>query len=239
MRLPRLFLDLPLREGERILLPPERARYLRDVLRVREGAELELFNGKGGSFLGRVVSCRRRVEVAVGAWRGEERESPLKIALALAIPKGERMDFALQKATELGVSEIAPLLAERTVVRLEGERVERRLAHWRGVVVAACQQCGRNRLPEIAPPEPLPSWLARQEGGVLLDPGGEPLSHLPPPRGRLLLLIGPEGGFSPKEREAARARGFVPVSLGPRILRVETAALAALAAVQLLWGDLG
>ncbi len=239
MRLPRLFVDLPLREGERIVLPPGRAHYLREVLRLRSGAELRLFNGKGGEFEARIVEAGRRTTVQVGPRRDREPEPPLAITVALGIARGERMDFALQKATELGVSRIVPLLTERTVVRLSGDRLERRMAHWRGVVASACEQCGRSRLPQLCEPVPIRSWLAREEGGFLLDPQGEPLrSAPPPPTAEAVLLIGPEGGFTPQERQLALSRRFRKIALGPRLLRVETAVVAAITACQLLWGDL-
>lgn len=187
-----------------------------------------------------MVESGRQVVVEVGPWHDREVESPLKITLALGIARGERMDFALQKATELGVQEIVPLLTERTVVRLDSNRLEKRMAHWRGVVISACEQCGRNRLPEIHPPKPFAIWLRESCGGMILfDPEGKPLSELHPPgAGALTLLIGPEGGLTPEEREGALKRGFQNTVLGPRILRVETAVVAGITAVQLLWGDL-
>jgi 16S rRNA (uracil1498-N3)-methyltransferase len=150
------------------------------------------------------------------------------------------MDFTLQKAVELGVGDIQPLASERSVVRLSGERAEKRVAHWQGVVIAACEQSGRNCVPEVAPIRPLLDWLGQQDGGLrlMLSPVAEVgLRDLPKPTGNITLLIGPEGGLSPAEAEAAQRYGFTPVRLGARVLRTETAALAALAAMQTLWGD--
>jgi 16S rRNA (uracil1498-N3)-methyltransferase len=151
------------------------------------------------------------------------------------------MDFTLQKAVELGIGDIQPLASERSVVRLSGERAEKRVAHWQGVVISACEQSGRNHVPEVAPIRPLLDWLGQQEGTglrLMLSPTAEAgLRDLPKPTGNVTLLIGPEGGFSPAEAEVAQRYGFTPVRLGARVLRTETAALAALAAMQTLWGD--
>jgi 16S rRNA (uracil1498-N3)-methyltransferase len=169
-----------------------------------------------------------------------EPPAPLAIHLGLGVSKGERMDFALQKAVELGVSSIAPLFTERSVVRLSGDRLGKREAHWRGVVIAACEQSGRRRLPALHPARSLETWLSQAHPFPLLlhHRGGLPLPSLPPPGASLSLLIGPEGGLADGERSHAEHAGFASVRLGPRILRTETAPLAALAVVQALWGDL-
>jgi 16S rRNA (uracil1498-N3)-methyltransferase len=164
--------------------------------------------------------------------------------LAQAVSSGERMDYTVQKVVELGAARIEPLMSSRCVVRLTGERAVKRAAHWRAVAVAACEQCGRNRVPEIAPVTAFRDWLGRQSGTdergrLLLAPHtGVRLRDVIRPAGMLTLLVGPEGGFSPEEEDAARRVGFNPVRLGPRVLRTETAAVAALAALQALWGDL-
>lgn len=175
-----------------------------------------------------------------GPWRDVERESPLDVTLAQAVSSGERMDFTLQKAVELGVRAIQPLASERSVVKLAGERADKRVAHWQGVVNAACEQSGRNRVPVVAPIQPFLHWLGTPHPGLnlLLSPQADaPLSALPRPEGPITLLIGPEGGFGRNEVEAALSVGFTPVRLGARILRTETAALATLATMHALWGD--
>jgi 16S rRNA (uracil1498-N3)-methyltransferase len=161
--------------------------------------------------------------------------------LGLGITRGERMDYAIQKAVELGVARIAPLISERCVVRLDPERWAQRAAHWHKVVISACEQCGRNRPPQLAEPVKLGAWLGAQEGlRLFCDPrAATGLRELAPPEGPVCLLAGPEGGFSSEERDLAREAGFTPVRLGPRVLRAETAAVAALGALQTLWGDLG
>lgn len=238
----RLYCDLPLSSGAEIALPESAARHAVTVLRLQVGDALSLFNGEGGEYSARLVAVNKHeARARVAEFRALERESPLAITLALGISAGERMDYSLQKATELGVSAIAPLATERSVVKLAGERADKRLHHWRNVVVAACEQCGRNRVPAVAPVQTLFSYLARADRGarlLMLSPdAATPLKSMPP-SAALVLLIGAEGGFSQAEDEAARASGFEPVSLGPRILRTETAPVAALAALQMLWGDL-
>jgi 16S rRNA (uracil1498-N3)-methyltransferase len=234
---------MPLPPGRRIALPDDIARHAVGVLRLRDGDDLILFNGDGSECLGQLLRHGKGAEVLLKASCAPERESPLRIVLAQGISSGERMDFTLQKAVELGVAEIQPLMMRRTVVRLDEDKRLRRRQHWQGVVVAACEQCGRNHLPPVAPIADLADWLrspaAREGERFLLDPqAGRHLRELPAPAGPLLLLAGPEGGFDEAERDALLRLGFVPLSLGPRILRTETAAMAAMAAMQCLWGDL-
>lgn len=212
------------------------------MLRLRAGEELILFNGEGGEWRARLrVSHRDRCEVEPLEYVDAERESPLQITLLQGISRGERMDFTLQKATELGVHRIVPVFCERTQVKLSGERLDRRMAHWQGVVVHAAEQSGRTRLPVLEKARPFAAALssAGEALSLLLDPGEAttPDRLAPPEHGRIVLLAGPEGGFSERERRQARASGFRGLRLGPRILRSETAALAALAAFQALWGD--
>ena len=223
-------------------LPEQAAHHAARVLRLKEGDRVAVFNGHGGEGEARVAAIGKRgVSVEIMAWHAVERESPLRVMLAQAISAGEKMDFTLQKAVEMGVAAIQPLASERSVVRLSGERADKRVAHWQGVVVAACEQSGRNRVPEVAPIRSLLDWLPEQDGNdlrLMLMPQAEiRLHNLDQPTGRVTLLIGPEGGLSPVEAEAAQRFGFTPVRLGARILRTETAALAALAAMQTLWGD--
>lgn len=242
---PRFYCPLPLAAGLSADLPEGAARHAVKVLRLRVGDSLSLFDGTAGEYAAKISSVEReRVAVEVLAWSDRECESPLAITLVQALQAGEKMDLTVQKAVELGVRQIVPLISRRSVVRLEGERAQRRVEHWRGVVASACEQCGRNRLPVVSPLEGLERWLGRAPApGVLrlmLAPGAQQtLATLPPPLpgAPIELLIGAEGGLAPEEMRAAAAAGFVAIRLGPRILRTETAGLAALAAMQCLWGD--
>jgi 16S rRNA (uracil1498-N3)-methyltransferase len=241
----RVFFSGELRPHSECRLPTGQAHHVARVLRLASGDALTLFNGDGAEYdavVARVAGDA--VTVRVGDARGCSRESPLEIVLGQALSSGERMDYTVQKAVELGVAAIQPLAAARSVVRLTGERAEKRVAHWQAVVVSACEQSGRNRVPPVAPVAELAAWLARPAAGgagalrLLLSPAGATrLRDLPQPAASIMLLAGPEGGFTPEEEAAARHCGFTPVRLGPRVLRTETAAVAALAALQALWGD--
>ncbi len=238
----RLYCDAPLSPGAEIVLPEASAHHALAVLRLEEGAPLALFNGTGGEYHGVLVAANKReARVRLTGFDAVERESPLAINLALGISAGERMDYSLQKATELGVAAIQPLATDRSVVRLAGERADRRVQHWQNVVIAACEQCGRNRVPPVAPVRSLFDYLARVDCSqplLLLDPDAtRPLKEVALSTGAVL-LVGAEGGFTPAERKAATAGGFQAVNLGPRVLRTETAPLAAIAVLQSLWGDL-
>jgi 16S rRNA (uracil1498-N3)-methyltransferase len=213
------------------------------VLRLGVGAAITLFDGAGGEYAARIESLRKdAVRVEVGAHAALERESPLDVTLAQGVSRGERMDWVVQKATELGVRRIVPLITVRSVVRLDAQQAPKKLQHWRGIAVAACEQCGRNRLPELAAPldflEFLGGEVAADAMRLVLSPAGSlRIGAIKSPQ-KIILLIGPEGGLAPEEAEAAIDRGFTAVSLGPRILRTETAAIAALAALQQAFGDL-
>lgn len=238
----RLYCDLPLSPGAEIALPEAAARHAVTVLRLQVGDTLRLFNGAGGEYGASLVAANKReARVRVFEFHAEERESPVDITLALGISAGERMDYSLQKATELGVAAIQPLATERSVVRLAGERADRRLQHWQHVVIAACEQCGRNRVPAVAAVQPVFHYLAQIDRGkqlLMLSPHADtPLKRMAP-AAAAVLLIGAEGGLAPAECEAAAAHGFQAVKLGPRILRTETAPVAALSVLQALWGDL-
>jgi 16S rRNA (uracil1498-N3)-methyltransferase len=206
------------------------------------GAELTVFDGRGGEYPATIVESRGTVlRVRLGDHRPLERESPLEITLAQGLARGERMDWAVQKATELGVAVLAPLVTERSVVKLDVRQAAKRREHWRGVAIAACEQCGRNRLPDVRAPAPFDEWLRTAGSGVrlLLDPtasSGLRAIGKPP---ALTLLVGPEGGLSPAERTLAIEAGFLPVRMGPRVLRTETAAIAAISALQALFADMG
>lgn len=221
-------------------LPETVARHATGALRLREGDALIVFDGQGQECPGFLQREGRRLFAILGPAARPLRESPLTMTLIQGISSGDRMDYTLQKAVELGVSEIIPVFTKRSVVRLSDERLARRHAHWQAIVVAACEQCGRNYLPTVALPCSFEHWLEapREDLLLLLDPEApDSLRTLTTPAGPVSLLAGPEGGFDPTERRAAMARGATGVRLGPRVLRTETAALAALAAMQVLWGD--
>ncbi len=236
--MPRFYVGSPLREG-RLELPEAVARHV-GVLRLRAGDAIVLFDGSGGEFEARLARLeRRRVEVELGARRAIERESPLAVTLAQAVSSGERMDLTIQKSVELGVAAIQPLLAERSVARLAGARAAQKLEHWRRVAIAACEQCGRNRIPEVRPVLELASFCASPRAGlkVLLSPGADRRLKDLAAGNEVTLAAGPEGGYSPAEEAMLEGAGFVRVRLGARVLRTETAAPAALAALNALRGD--
>jgi len=242
--LTRLYFSGELVPGRAFALPRQQAHHATRVLRLKAGDAVTLFNGGGAEFDAMVTRVAGdAVSVKVGDARDCARESPLEIVLGQALSSGERMDYTVQKAVELGVAAIHPLAAVRSVVRLTGERAEKRVAHWQAVAISACEQSGRNRVPPVAPVTEFAAWLGRAAGGagelrLLLSPAGATrLRDLPRPAASIVLLAGPEGGFTPEEESAARHYGFAPVRLGPRVLRTETAAVAALAALQALWGD--
>jgi 16S rRNA (uracil1498-N3)-methyltransferase len=238
--MPRFFCPLPLTAGQAIELPTGAARHVQ-VLRMQPGDGLTLFNGEGGEFDATVTRMGRSdVAVQLGAHHTVEREAPVAVHLAVGMPANERMDWLVEKATELGAASVQPLLTAHTVLRLKGERADKKQAHWQSVAVAACEQCGRNRVPVIYPVRELHDWLAtphlhsERRGVLSLAPGAmsasawvasQPASQLPAP---VWLLHGPEGGLSPDEEQAAIRAEWQPLSLGPRVLRAETAALAAL-----------
>ncbi|HYE36710.1 16S rRNA (uracil(1498)-N(3))-methyltransferase [Methylocaldum sp.] len=242
MRISRLYLPRTLEEGAVLRLDEESAHYLRTVLRLKKGTDLTVFNGDGSEYSARVSDIvRDEVRLEIGDRRNREVESSLITHLGLGISRGERMDLAIQKAVELGVTRITPLFTEHCVVRLDEARRGNRHQHWQKVARSACEQCGRNRVPEVEEPAELEDWIAGREGlRLFFDPqGAVGLRDLPQPEGSVCLLSGPEGGFAATERALAREAGFTAVRLGPRILRTETAVLAALSAIQAIWGDLG
>lgn len=242
MRISRLYVPFPLSSGQYFELDDDSAHYVRTVLRLKKEAEILLFNGEGGEFLS-VLSevSRSRVSVHVNRWIERSVESSLQIFLGLGISRGDRMDLSVQKAVELGVNRITPILTERCLVQFKGEKKPQRLLHWQKIVQHAAEQSGRTRLPEMQPITTIHEWLNHQQGlKVFLDPyATASLADLTPESTQVTLLTGPEGGFADHERTRAEAAGFIPVRLGARILRTETASLAALASVQMLWGDFG
>lgn len=242
MRVTRVYVEQPLETGGICRLSGEAAHHVATVLRMKTGAALMLFNGRGGSYAAEISRIeKRRVEVMVGAHDTRERESPLAITLAQAVMRGQHMDLALQKAVELGVRRIVPLLCEHGNVKLDAAQNMHRQEHWRRIIISACEQCGRNRLPELDLTQRLADWVGTDTNAVKLilhTRNGARLSTLTAPPGSLTLLAGPEGGFSEEEVAIAEGSGYRPVTLGPRILRAESAALAAIAACQVLWGDM-
>lgn len=244
MRVTRSFVETPLAVGQQIALPEDVANHLVRVMRLREGEACVLFNGDGHDYSATLVELgKRTAQVRIDAVQQVDNESPLAITLLQGIARGEKMDLILQKATELGVQRIVPVNAERTEVKLDAARAGKRLAHWRSVVVSACGQSGRARVPSVAAPQSLLEAARSMPAAALkltLDPLGEHrLSTLSPAPEGVVIAIGPEGGWSPRDRLALAEAGFQGLQLGPRILRTETAGLAAIAAVQARLGDMG
>lgn len=242
MSTPRFYCPAKLATGAIISLPENDATHAAKALRMQSGDKLVVFNGDGNDYHAEILRISKQDVTAkiLEAWE-VDRESPLSITLVQAISGGERMEFTLQKAVEMGVNRIQPVAAERSVVKLSGERSDKRREHWQNVVIAACKQSGRAVIPEVAPIQGFTEWLGMPSDFALklmLSPEGEQTLHdLPKPQGNICLLIGCEGGFSSTEQQNAVLCGFVPARLGKRILRTETAALAAIAALQTLWGD--
>jgi len=236
-RITRLFVDTELQPQASLELPEAAAHHAVRVLRLREGDAVVLFDGRGGEYDARLsMPGRDRVLAETRERRDVDRESPLAVTLVQAISTSDKMDFTIQKAVELGAVAIHPVFSAKSVVRLSGEREAKKLAHWRRIAIAACEQCGRNRVPEIREPVALDRYIAPAGVKILLSPlGAGKLADLA--NGPLAVAAGPEAGFSDEEEKLLRRAGFAAVRLGPRILRTETAALAALAALNALAGD--
>ena len=231
---PRVYVDAALERAGELSLEDAPAHHMARVLRLREGDALTVFNGRGGEWAAQFIGKRR---VRLGAFSAVERESPLHITLVQGVSSGERMDYTIQKAVELGVALIQPLLTKRGVVKLEGSRAEARINHWRKVAIAACEQCGRNRIPEVLPLLDFHRYRPQGDGPrLLLSAEGKSIKEIKVQNGATI-AAGPEAGFAPEEQAALERAGFVKASLGPRVLRTETAALAALAAINALRGD--
>ena len=240
MPLPRIHCDLRLGPGAQFTLAPEAAQHVGKALRLKAGDAITVFDGRGGEYDAAIQRIDKdRVDVKVGAFRDVETEPPVSVGLVQGLPEADKMDWIIQKAVELGAVWIQPIVCDRSVVRLSGERAARREAHWRRVAVAACEQSGRNRIPEVRATLAFLSWIAVPAAAPrwMLAPGAEPLTAKAAPHGPLEILVGPEGGFSERELDLALQQGCEPVSLGPRVLRTETAPIAALAAIHALWGD--
>jgi 16S rRNA (uracil1498-N3)-methyltransferase len=244
MRIPRVYVNDSLRVGHEVLLPEQAGEHVARVLRLERGHALILFNGDGHEYDARLATlAKRAVTAEITAMRTADREAPLTLTLAQGIARGDKMDWILQKATELGVARIVPLVTERTEVKLDEDRAERRLGHWTSVVAGACEQSGRNRLPVIEPPQKLDRWLGSLGDDpalrlALLPDGDTNLRQLASVENGALLVVGPEGGFSEHDIVLLGQGGFRGLRLGPRVLRTETAGIAALAALLALYGDL-
>jgi 16S rRNA (uracil1498-N3)-methyltransferase len=229
--------------GDCIELEAGAARHLTSALRMSSGQLVTLFNGHGGEYTAELVEAKKgKATVRITEFDKADRESNLSIHLAIGISRGERMDLIVQKATELGVSEITPLFTERCEVKLSGDRLAKKISHWQQVAISACEQCQRNSLSSINSPVKIDQWQVNCDASlklVLHHRTDQSLSDMPPPSGQVALLIGPEGGLSEREIEQAISLGFSPLTLGPRVLRTETAPLAAISILQSLWGDMG
>jgi len=242
--MPRIHVNTPIATQSAISIEGSAANHIGRVLRLKAGDEITLFNGTGGEYSAILTAIERQIVRAdVSEFNPRESESPLQITLAQGISRGERMDYTLQKSVELGVNRIIPLITERCGVKLDDKRAAKRLQHWQGILISACEQCGRNRVPEILPITSLSHWLGETHAEalqlVLHHRATHTLRQLKQPTGAISLLIGPEGGLSENEIDNATQNGFQGIQFGPRILRTETASVAALAALQTHWGDFG
>lgn len=242
MRIPRIYQSITLTSGQSVELDAQATAHLTRVLRLKPGDDLVVFNGEGGEYQATVTMVERRsASIRIGEFLDQSVESPLEVVLVQGVSRGERMDYTVQKAVELGVTRIVPVLTERTVVNLKGERQQRRREHWQAVANSACEQCGRTIVPEVIPILSLHDWLNAQNEGikfVLHHRGEAGLVDSMDPQHSITLLIGPEGGLASPEISAAQSAGYLPLSLGPRVLRTETAAVTALSVLQWVWGDL-
>ena len=237
---PRIHCDLRLGPGAQFSLSAEAAQHVAKALRLKSGDSIVVFDGRGGEYDATLTRIDKdRVDVKVGAWRDIDVDPPLRLGLAQGLPEADKMDWIIQKSVELGAAWIQPIVCDRSVVRLSGERAARRESHWRRVAIAACEQSGRNRIPEVRPTLGFQSWIAVPTSAPrwVLTPGAEAIAAKSKPAGELELLVGPEGGLSEREQDLAVSQGAEAVALGPRVLRAETAPIAALAAIHALWGD--
>lgn len=246
MRIPRVYSPQPLRGQQQVSLGSETSRYLHKVLRLQPGRPLILFDGQGGEYSAELLDGGKKTLVQLNSFNAEDRQSPLALTLAVGISRGDRFDWVIQKATELGVGLIQPLFSERCEVKLSAERLQKKLTHWQQIAISACEQCGRNRVPQVAEPKKLQQLLTASsahsdELKLVLHHRSEvklqqlAQTHTRP--GSVILLVGPEGGLSSTEIGAALSCEFIPMRLGPRVLRTETAPVGALSVLQFLWGD--
>ncbi len=240
MRIPRLFVRTPLAGNSQIELDAAASHYLAKVLRMQAGRELVLFNGEGGEYAAQITQVTKKsVAVALGEFTELNRESPLQLELAIGISRGERFEYVLQKATELGVTKITPLITERTEVKVTGDRQEKLQERWQQIIISACEQCQRNILPQLSEPQKIENWLNACQAELRFVLHHRDSQKLPAEKSpkSVALLIGPEGGLSDSEIEQAKGQHFAPLTLGPRVLRTETAPVTAVSLVQYLWGD--
>ncbi len=242
MRVSRLYIDRSLNRGQTIELDDESGHYLRSVLRLKKQAQVILFNGLGGEYRCTLLEVsRKRVRINIDEKIARSVESPLEVSIGMGISRGDRMDMAVQKSVELGVNHISPIITQRCNVMIKAEKAEQKLKHWQKIAQHAAEQCGRTVVPQINPIVTFASWIETEFSEALkifLDPYAEkPLTQLENQHTKVVLLTGSEGGFCEQEKKIAIDRQFIPIRLGQRILRTETASLAALSAVQLLWGD--
>jgi 16S rRNA (uracil1498-N3)-methyltransferase len=241
--MPRFYCPPPIPDTDVFYLPADAAHHASRVLRLREGESMQIFDGQGSEYHGVLSKISGKNVLVTNLIRIEvNRESPLQVLLAQALSSNEKMDWVIQKATELGVAEIQPLATERSVAKLSPERAAKRTEHWQQVAISACEQCGRNILPVIHAPLDIMVWLQLMRTSdaskfILLPQGTASLRTQPKPQGMAALLIGAEGGFTMAESNSALLCGFTPISLGARVLRTETAAVAGLSSMQTLWGD--
>ncbi|MBK8188221.1 MAG: 16S rRNA (uracil(1498)-N(3))-methyltransferase [Cellvibrio sp.] len=242
MRIPRIYIDQALAITDSVLLNENASHYLSKVLRMQEGRELIVFNGQGGEYSAQIKEIgKKQIAIQISQFSEGNRQSPLELHLAIGISRGERMDWVLQKATELGVTQIIPLITERTEVKIKGEKQDKKMQHWQQIIISACEQCQRNLLPILQEPQAIDSWLKTVSTDyrfVLHHRNDQSLSESSAPKS-VTLLIGPEGGLSEEEIILAENEKFQSLRLGPRVLRTETAPVAAISLVQYLWGDLG
>ena len=243
MRIPRIYHPEPLEVNSEVFLDEDAANHVGRVLRMTAGQQIELFDGSNLTFNAEITQAdKKRVKVRVLASQPDDRESPLHLHLGQVMSRGEKMEFTIQKSIELGVSLITPLFSERCGVKLDAERLNKKLQQWQKIAIAACEQCGRNRVPEIRPAMDLEAWCAEEESGLKLNlhpRASQSINTLPLPVERVRLLIGPEGGLSADEIAMTARYQFTDILLGPRVLRTETTALTAITALQVRFGDLG
>jgi len=242
MRVSRLYVSIPLTTGQTIQLDDESSHYLRAVLRLKKTATVILFNGLGGEYIGTLSEVSRKaVRVQIDEKINRSVESPLEILIGMGLSRADRMDMAIQKSVELGVNQITPIITQRCNVMIKADKVEQKLNHWQKIAQHAAEQCGRTIVPKINPIVSFSPWVKQTVNGYLklfLDPYAKlPLTELNSQPTKVMLLIGSEGGFCEQERQMAIAQQFIPIRLGQRVLRTETASLAAVTALQLLWGD--
>ena len=241
MRIPRIFIHQPLSANTSVVLSEDQSHYLNKVLRMQVGRELIAFDGKGGEYNAEIIEITKKaVTIQTREFQNINKESPLNLTLAIGVSRGERMDWVLQKATELGVTQIVPLITERTEVKLGGERSDKKMEHWQQILISACEQCQRNLLPNLTEPKTLDDWITTASADKKFVLHHRDNKGLPEKAtlNSVCLLIGPEGGLSDEEIQKAVSHGFDPLTLGPRVLRTETAPVAAISLVQYLWGDL-